>query len=387
MIKLIKSSFYQEPVTKYLLSQFVQSADIFSMGEQCKLFENKFSQKQERTYSVYVSNGSAANLVLLQSLLNLGHLKKGDRVGFSALTWATNVMPILQLGLIPVPIDCSLETLNVSPDLLLKEIKTLSALFLTNVLGFSDQISEIKDLCKVHNVLLLEDNCESLGSKVSGKLLGNFGFASTFSFFVGHHFSTIEGGMICTDDKELYESLVMVRAHGWDRNLSGESQKELRAKHGIEDFYAKYTFYDLAYNTRPTEIQGFLGCKQIEYWDEIVSLRENNFKLFAQEMQQNNDFYNLQVSHMQIVSNFAMPIICKTKELWRYYLDKFTKAEVEVRPIIAGDITSQPFFKKYSTGSYYCPNAKLIHEQGFYFPNNPELFNEDLKILINLVKK
>lgn len=387
MIKLIKSSFYQEPVTKYLLAQFVKDADIFSMGEQCKLFENKFSKKQERTYSVYVSNGSAANLVLLQSLLNLGHLKKGDRVGFSALTWATNVMPIIQLGLIPVPIDCSLETLNVSPDLLLKEIKNLSALFLTNVLGFCDQISDIAALCKLHNVLLLEDNCESLGSRAYGQLLGNFGLASTFSFFVGHHFSTIEGGMICTDDKELYESMTMVRAHGWDRNLSRESQDKLRRENEVDDFYAKYTFYDLAYNTRPTEIQGFLGVRQVEYWDEIVSRRENNFKEFSSHINQNDDFYQINVKHMDLVSNFAMPVICKTKEFWKYYLDKFTKAEVEVRPIIAGDITQQPFFKKYFQGSYTCSNARLIHEQGFYFPNNPELYATEISLLSSLIQK
>jgi len=237
MIKLIKSTFLNEKKTKKLLCNFINKADMLSMSGECRKFEENFSKKQKRKFSVFVSSGSMANLVLIQSLLNLRMIKKKDRVGFSSLTWATNVMPLLQLGLRPVALDCEIETLNISPRILKKHIKSLRVLFITNVLGLSDKIGEIKSICAKNKIVFIEDNCESLGSVVDGKLLGNFGLASTFSFFVGHHLSTIEGGMICTDDKNLYDMLVLVRAHGWDRNLEPKSQKKLRNKYKINPFY------------------------------------------------------------------------------------------------------------------------------------------------------
>ena len=211
MIKLIKSSFYHETETKQALAEFILNSEILSMNEQCRKFEKAFAAKQERKHAVYVGNGSVANTLLIQALLNAGTLKVGDKVGFSALTWPTNVMPLIQLGLVPVAIDCELATLNVSPARLSEYIDDLSGLFITNVLGFCDDLPGVRQLCDEKGVVLIEDNCESLGSRVGGKLLGNFGVASTFSFFVGHHLSTIEGGMICTDDDELFEKMVMSR--------------------------------------------------------------------------------------------------------------------------------------------------------------------------------
>jgi len=387
MIKLIKSSFYKENETKQKLAEFILKTDIFSMAKECSKFEHAFAKKQNRKYAVFVSSGSSANLVLVQALLNLGDLKKGDRIGFSALTWSTNVMPLIQLGLSPVALDCSFETLNVSPVILEKNISQIKGLFLTNVLGFSDDIKKIKDICEANNVIFLEDNCESLGSKANGELLGNFGLASTFSFFVGHHLSTIEGGMICTDDDELYSMLLIARIHGWDRNLDKEHQEKLRKSNNVDEFYAKYTFYDLAYNARHTEINGFLGNIQISYWDEIVSRRENNFNLFQSAIEKNDDFIPLKLDHMDLVSNFAMPVICKDKAKFEKYKQRFIEKEVEVRPIIAGNIENQPFYKKYIRTSNNCINSNFAHENGFYFGNNPELKGQEIFFLCNLLRK
>ncbi|EKD68001.1 MAG: hypothetical protein ACD_48C00115G0002 [uncultured bacterium] len=387
MISLIKSSFYQEQETKKKLAEFILSASFLSMGEQCRQFEEKFAAKQQRKFAVYVSSGSMANLVLVQTLRNLGIITSGDRVGFSALTWPTNVMPLIQLGLTPVPIDCCLETLNISPETLEKELKNLDALFLTNVLGFSDDIVRIQEMCDQKGVVLIEDNCESLGSKVNGTHLGNFGLASTFSFFVGHHLSTIEGGMICTDDEEVYDMLVMTRAHGWDRNLSKDKQEHLRKKNGIDTFFSKYSFYDLAFNARPTEINGFLGCTQIDFWDEIVQKRADNFRMFVGALNQNPDFIPFCVDHMDLVSNFAMPVVCRTKELSDTYKKLFSDADVEIRPVIAGDMTKQIFYKKYAHAAQECPNSEFVHQNGFYFGNNPEMTVDELNQLIQLLRK
>lgn len=387
MIKLIKSSFYNEAETKKKLADFIMQAEILSMGEECKKYEEAFSKKQERKHALFVSSGSSANLLLIQALLNLGVLKKGDKVAFSALTWATNVMPIIQLGLVPTAIDCELDSLNISPEILKQHIGDIRCLFLTNVLGFSDNIDEIRQICRENNVVFLEDNCESLGSRVKGKLLGNFGIASTFSSFVGHHLSTIEGGFVCTDDDELYNMLVLTRAHGWDRNLSSGVQQELRTQNNIDDFFAKYTFYNLAYNARPTEINGFLGNIQIQYWDEIVSKRAENFRKFQEAVESNGDFIPLDLSHMDLVSNFAMPVICKDKKVFDIYKKKFEDNQVEIRPIIAGNITRQPFYKKYVSSIKECKNADFVHQHGFYFGNNAEMTKEEVNLLTGLLQK
>lgn len=387
MIKLIKSSFYEEAKTKIKLADFIKKSSSFSMGKECRKYEINFAKKQKRKYAVYVSSGSMANLVLLQALSNLNLLKKGDKIGFSALTWSTNVMPIIQLGFSPVALDCSLESLNVTPLEVQKNIKNIKALFITNALGFCDDIQKIKKICEKNKIIFLEDNCESLGSKANGKLLGNFGLASTFSFFVGHHLSTIEGGMVCTDDKQLYEMLIIVRAHGWDRNLNRSSQKKLQKKNKITNFYSKYIFYDLAYNARPTEINGLIGNQQIKYWDEIVKIRENNFKIFQKTIKNNNNnFFALDLRHMNLISNFAVPVICKTKKIFEQYKNKFIKAEVEIRPIIAGNITKQPFYKKYVKQISVCKNSDLIHANGFYFGNNPELTKKEINSICDLLK-
>lgn len=384
MIKLMKSTFYHEAETKAALVDFITDADMLSMGDECKKFEQGFTKFQQTKFATFVDNGSVANLVLLQSLLNLGRLKQGDRVGFSAVTWATNVMPIIQLGLIPVPVDCELDTLNVSPRTL-KAAGALQAMFITNVLGLCDDLPGIATYCQDHHIILLEDNCEALGSKISGKLLGNYGLASTFSFFVGHHMSTIEGGMICTNDEELADMLIICRAHGWDRNLPPAKQKQWREKYQTDDFFAKYTFYDLAYNARSTEINGFIGNTQLPYLPEIIERRAKNFSRFQAAVGNQPKLYALRTDHMDVVSNFSMPIIFKTSADFIASQKVFSDAEIEIRPVIAGNIVSQPFYKKYVKELAVCPNADIVHKQGLYFANNPELTEDEVTTLVKTI--
>lgn len=384
MIKLQKSTFYYESDTKKKLCNFISDADILSMGEECKKFEIAFAKKQLRKYAIFVNSGSSANLVLVQALLNIGILKTGDIVGVSALTWATNIMPLIQLGLQPFLVDCEVETLNVSPKTLKEALQVqpnIKALFITNTLGHADDIAGITRLCQERQIVFLEDNCESLGSVIDGVLLGNWGIASTFSFFVGHHLSTIEGGMVCTDDDELYNQIVMARAHGWDRNLVASDRKILREKFGVNDFYSKYTFYDLAFNLRPTEINGFLGNVQINYWDEIVQKRHQNFLALHDLIKSNKDLIALNYEHMDIISSFAIPIIAKDGRSTSEYMAKFEKARVEFRPMIAGSMARQPFYRKYIANPGVQPNAEFIHRNSFYFGNNPELTDSEIDLL------
>lgn len=385
-VPLMKSTFFDEAQTREKLADFIRKTSRLSMGPECQAFEKAFEAYQHRKHAVLVGNGSLANLGLIQALMNLGRLKKGDRVGVSAVTWATNVMPLMQLGLIPVAIDCELSHLNVSSVLLQKHIKHLKAFFLTNVLGFCGDIDAIRSLCDEHDVILIEDNCESLGTRYKGTLLGNFGVASTSSFFVGHHMSTIEGGMIATDDEELAHMLTMVRAHGWDRSLPPEKQQALRAQYNVDDFHAQYTFYESAYNLRPTEITGFLGSLQLPMLEETIEKRLEHYLRFHASALKRTDLYHpLESEHIERISSFAMPVVAKTVEILQTTMKRFSDAGIEIRPIIAGNIAAHPFWKK-ELPETSCPNADVIHSQGFYFPNNVDLEPSDVDLLCSLLE-
>ena len=383
MIKLIKSTFYKEEETKKQLVEFILKAKILSFSKECEKFEKNFARWQGRKYCIYVNSGSSANLALIQAFLNLGWLKKEDSVAFSSVTWSTNLMPILQLGLKAVPVDIELNTLNVSSKKLLEVIDKhdIKMFFLTNALGFCSDIDVIKEVCHSRNILFVEDNCESLGTIYKGQKLGNYGIASTNSFYVGHHLSTIEGGAICTDDEELAILLKLVRAHGWDRNLTFAKQTEIRQKFQINsEFYSRYTFYDLGYNLRPTEINGFIGNKQLSYIDEIIQKRSENFLKIAEVIYSSELLHPINYKHIDLASNFAVPIICTSKDILQRLVER-CKGTLEIRPIVGGNITQQPFFNKYMNhqNTKLCNNAKLIHEQGFYFGNNPELTDGEIK--------
>lgn len=372
----MKSTFLGEQETKDALCSFIQTSNKLSMGDEVFKFEESFAKWQGRSYSVMVNSGSSANLVVLQALLNLGRLSKGDRIGVSAVTWATNVMPVIQLGFVPVLIDVNLETLNVSCEEVRKH--EIRCLFITHLLGFHGDIEEIAEYCKSKDILLLEDTCESLGTDCNGKKLGNFGIASTFSTFVGHHMSTIEGGLIATDNDELNKMVRMVRAHGWDRNINPLERRELRTKWEINDFYGPYTFYTLGYNVRPMDLQGLIGSIQLKHVDESNENRKRSYSRVFDSI----DSKDLMLPN-QYVPAFAIPVICSTQEIRDTYVKKCKEMGIETRPIVAGNMNRQPFFKEYMNETFL-PVADKIHRCGFYLPNHPDLTDEEIDYLTSV---
>lgn len=388
MIKLVKTTFYKEKETKQKLCDFIKKAKQLSFGPECEKFEKNFAKWQGRKYCIFLNSGSSANLAIIQTLLNLNKIKRGDNIGFSTLTWSTNVMPLIQLGLRPIPIDISLETLNVSGPKLLQALKEypIKMLFLTNLLGFCDDIDAIKEICRKRRILFIEDNCESLGTVYKGKKLGNYGLASTFSFYVGHHMSTIEGGAVCTDSEQVANMLRIVRAHGWERNVSIKRQIKMRNEYKINStFYSRYTFYDLGYNLRPTEIAGFIGNTQIRYLNDTIKIRHNNFfKMAVPIYKQTNKYHPIKFNHIDFLSNFAVPVVCRSQKERDVLVEK-CDGKIEIRPIVGGDMTRQPFFNKYMKKfSLESSNAKLVHTQGLYFGNNPDLTNKEISTIIKV---
>tara|TARA_Y100000310_G_scaffold243147_1_gene247570 strand:+ start:625 stop:1800 length:1176 start_codon:yes stop_codon:yes gene_type:complete len=390
MIPLMKSTFLNEKETLKDLANYLLQADKLSMGKQCALFEKEFSEFQGSKDAILFNSGGSANLAMLQALKNLGKLKSGDKIGFSALTWSTNVMPIIQLGFIPVPVDCDPITLNVMSSNLLKRLDEteLQAFFSTNVLGFAGDLGIIRDICNKKGIIFIEDNCEALGTNLTDGKTGSFGSMASFSFFVAHHMSTIEGGMVCTSDEDLSDMLKIVRANGWDRNLSAAKQHAWRKKHHIEsEFLAKYTFYELGYNFKPTEIIGFIGKKQLKLLDENISKREKNYSQLESVVKTNSDLIMIDRSHISLLSSFAFPVLANNKELRDYYVSQFSGAGVEIRPMIAGDMQSQPFYKKYVSQVYDIPGTSQIHDSGFYCGNYSELTNQDIQTISSCLTK
>ena len=383
-VPLIRDAFRNEKEIRKKLADFILNVDRFSMGDKTIQWEKEFAKWHERKYSIFVNSGSSANLLMIQSLLNIGFLKKGDKVGFTCLTWSTNVMPLIQLGLRPIPIDIDPRTLNNS----LKEIesvhskhKDLKCIFLTNVLGMSDAIDLIAEYCQESKIILLEDNCESLGSKYKGKLLGNFSLASTVSTFLGHHLSTIEGGFVLTDNEELYLDLLAARSHGWSRSWPNRIKAEKREELNISTFHEPYTFFTIGMNLRPMEIQSFIGIDQLKYLNDSIDYRFN-FIIKMQKILENSLIRTFFNESMNIISAFAVPLIFRNNLEKELGLNYFKSAGIEIRPIISGNIINQPFAKKYfEVESHLYPNSEMADKYGFYFTCRPDL-NKEEEIII-----
>ena len=242
MIPLIKDTIDNKDIDQ--LIEWLKTYPKLTKGDNTLKLEKIFADWIGTKYSVFVNSGSSANLLMLYALKYL----KGDnlKVAVPSLCWATDLSPVMQLDMSPILVDCNLNDLSVDLNHL-KEIFNSSnkpdVLLLVAVLGLSPNMKLIKELCDEYNVILLEDVCESMGSKYQGNYLGSFGFASFFSMYFGHHLSTIEGGFINTNDEDFYYALLMMRSHGWDRDLPEHVQEKLREENNVSEFDSLYTFY------------------------------------------------------------------------------------------------------------------------------------------------
>jgi CDP-6-deoxy-D-xylo-4-hexulose-3-dehydrase len=344
-------------------------------------FEQKWAKWLGTKYSVFVNSGSSANLLMLYALIISGRMKN-NKVVLPGLCWATDLAPILQLNLEPILCDVDLETLAVDLDELEKIFieERPSTLLLVSILGFSPKMNEILELCKKYDVILLEDNCESLGTEYDNKKLGGFGLMSSFSTYFGHHISTIEGGIVCTNDNEMNDLLLSIRSHGWDRDLSIEKQKELREKNNISDFDAFYTFYYPGFNLRSTDLQAYIGLGQLEKLDFIIEKRFENYKKFHSEIK--NDFWKPSMVG-SLTSNFCVPIIHPNKDK---IIEKLIENGIECRPLVCGSMGRQPFYTE-RYGIKELKNCDLIDRLGIYVPNNHSLSNEELQFIINTINE
>jgi CDP-6-deoxy-D-xylo-4-hexulose-3-dehydrase len=380
MIKLVSDTINKEDINS--LIEWLSQDEIprLTKGDLTWELEKKWAEKIGTKYSVYVNSGSSAILLALAAILESGKLKN-KKIIVPGLSWATDVSSPILLGMQPIMCDCNLEDLSCD----LKHLENLfiehspSSMILVSPLGLVPNMEKIISLCQKYDVILFEDVCESMGSKYQGKYLGSFGFASFFSMYFGHHLSTIEGGFINTNDEDFYHLLLMMRSHGWDRDLPKEKQNELRIKYNVSEFDSLYNFYVPGFNLRATDLQAFIGIRALEKLDNYSKQRNSNFKIYN-ELIKINEFF-LTEKDGDFVSNFALPILSKNK---KEIVNKLENSNVEVRPLIAGDMSKKPmWYEKF--GSLSLPNCEKINEFGFYIPNHQDLKEEQIKYITKII--
>ena len=374
------------------LADWVTGFPRLTKGKLTLELEEKWANWLGTQHATFVNSGSSANLLMLSTLMEAGELEAGDAVIVPALSWATDLAPVMQLGLVPLICDCNLEDFSVD----LNHFESIitegvvkkrggvnvrlrpKAAILVSVLGLLPRMNEIVSICDKNNVILLEDCCESLGSAMSdGRKLGTFGAMSTFSTYFGHHISTIEGGMVCTNDARYNMIMKSVRSHGWCRDWSEEDQKTHCDIWGVSDFDAFYTFFHAGYNLRSTDLQAFLGLRQLEKLDDVCTNRWRNFNWYNTYLR---DEYR-RPEDACFTSNFAFPIISERRdEIAKKLMDN----DIECRPLICGSMGKQPFYVK-EYGEEVLPNAEIVRHYGMYLPNHHLLTEDEIKKVCEVV--
>lgn len=382
MIKLVSNTIDRQDISA--LIEWLQQDPIprLTKGELTKELEEKWAKKIGTKYSVFVNSGSSAILLTLAALKESGKLKN-NKIVVPALSWATDVSSPMLLGYDITMCDCNLSDLSCDLKALeaIFEREAPSAFILVSPLGLVPNMLDVTQLCAKYNVMLLEDVCESMGSKFNGKHLGSFGFASFFSMYFGHHLSTIEGGFINTNDEDFYHLLLMMRSHGWDRDLPKWKQQELREEHGSTDFDALYNFYVPGMNLRSTDLQAFIGLRAIDKLDRYSRRRRDNFNYYTTCLRTNQ--LHLEEVEGNYISSFAIPIVHPQRDdIVRDLQDK----GVEVRPLIAGNMANKPMWMN-KHWKPFLPNCDLIEAQGFYIPNHQDLTIKEMNIIINIINQ
>jgi CDP-4-dehydro-6-deoxyglucose reductase, E1 len=350
----------------------------YTYSNKVKKFEKEFAKYQGMKWGVMTNSGSSANLLAVSSLFYKKNnpLKKGDEVIVPAISWATTYFPLSQNNLKLKIVDVNFSTVNIDIEKLKKAItKKTKLIVVVNILGNPCDLSEIKEICDQKKIYLMEDNCESLGAEINKKKTGTFGIISTSSFFYSHHISTIEGGMVNTNDKELYEIIKSLRSHGWSRD---SDLKKINFKNKKSKFQ-NYRFLLPGYNLRPTEINAAIGSVQLKKIDKILKIRRTNF-LHYQNIFKNNKIFHIQKENGKS-SAFSFIFIFRKEFLHikeKVYAE-MANNNIEYRLVTGGCILKHDVIKFLDHEVFInVSNANYIHENGFFLGNGHRLLKDKL---------
>jgi len=363
---------------------------ILTQSKKVKEFEKKWSKWVGTKYSVFVNSGSSANFITISALKALNKNKNKNEIIVPTLTWVSDINSVIMNGFKPVFVDINLSNLSMNTDQVIKKIskKTL-AVFITHAQGFNGLDEKLVSTLKKQKIHLIEDVCESHGATYNKKKLGSYGLISNFSFYYAHHLTTIEGGMACTNDKKIYETLKMLRSHGMIRE-SGNKQFEKKTIKKNKDLSPKFIFLYPTLNFRNNEIGAVIGINQLKSLDKNNNQRAKNFKLFLELLDGKKYWKNFDLEGN---SNYAFPIILQTKDLKiRDYFEKKLKiANIEFRRGNAGggNQLRQPYIKSIvkNVNLNNFKNVEHVHFFGYYIGNYPSLKNQKIVKITNFLNK
>ena len=359
---------------------------IFTQSNKVQEFEKKWSKWLGCKYSIFVNSGSSANLISMLCLKIL--FKKKYEIIVPTLTWISDIASVIQNNFKPVFADINMKNLCIDEEEIYRKVtKNTKAVFLTHVQGFNGLSKKLLNFLKKKNIILIEDVCESHGAKFKNKKLGTYGKISNFSFYYAHHMSTVEGGMICTNDKKIYEICLMLRSHGMVRETKNRIfEKKMQKKY--KNLSPKFIFLYPAYNMRNTEIPAVIGLSQLKRLDKNNKIRSDNLNLFLKLLDSKKYFLDFDLKGN---SNYAFPLILKKKSLKnRNHLEKIMiKKGIEFRRGNAGggNQLRQPYLKEYVKNINFkdFPNVDHIHFYGYYIGNYPTLKKTKIKKICEIL--
>lgn len=360
----------------------VLDSDRFTMGECVAAFQQEFAAYHGRRFGVMVNSGSSANLVATASLFfkKEAPLCRGDEVIVPAISWSTTYHPLQQYGLKLRIVDVELDTLNMDVSQLEAALTPRTrAIVGVSILGNPAALDVMRAFADRHSLYFIEDNCESADAELNGRKTGTFGHLSTFSFFFSHHIATMEGGMVLTDDEELYHLLLSLRAHGWTRDLPGNSP--IFERQG-DDFYEAYRFIVPGYNVRPIEMSGAIGREQLKKMPHFTEARRRNLALFQQLFADDPRFI-IQREHGRS-SSFSFTLILNPEmELdRRHVFEALKQADIGYRIITGGCILRHDVMRYYDYETVgEATNALIAHDHGFFVGNQPADLSQQLNVL------
>ena len=374
---------------EYQALQEVISSGMFTMGPKVAQFEREFANYIGSKYSVMVNSGSSANLLIVAALFYTKNpdlkLNPGDEVIVPAVSWSTTYYPLHQYGLKMKFVDIDLQTLNYDLEQLRSAVTDKTrAIMAVNLLGNPNDFSVIKNIIGERNIFLIEDNCESLGAEFEGKKAGTFGVMGSFSSFFSHHISTMEGGLIATDDEELYHILLSLRAHGWTRNLPKDNL--VCSTKSDDPFEESFRFVLPGYNVRPLEMSGALGIEQIKKLPHLIAERRRNGFLLQETL----------ISHSEIIiqseigksSWFGFSLVIKPGSSWKRkdLVKRLANLGFECRPIVAGNFAKNEVVKYFDSEVHgQLKNADHVDRNGLFIGNHHYSIDDAILKLKNLI--
>lgn len=369
--------FYELAVSTWGEEEFdaikrVLASGRFTIGPSVAAFEQAFAEYHGRRYAVMVNSGSSANLLAVAALFYKKErpLRRGDEIIVPAVAWSTTYHPLQQYGLRMKIVDVELDTINMDVSRL--EAATgprTRAVMGVSVLGNPMALDRLRRFADDRGLYFIEDNCESLDAELNGRKAGTFGDVSTFSSFFSHHISTMEGGIVTTDDRELFEIVRSMRAHGWTRDLPANATIYRK---GGDDFDEAYNFILPGYNVRPVELGGAIGIEQLKKLPAMTARRRSNWSLFRQLFGGDDRFIIQRENGKSSAFSFTIIVNPETGIDRAKILPALRAADIGYRSITGGCITRHRVIEHYD---YECvdglPNANIVHDQGFFVGNHP----------------